>query len=117
MSWDTPSPTITGRANRKGSALCHPEANRPLSVRECAAIQGFPEDWQFVGSVSSKYMQIGNAVPIPLGKAIGGSFLRHESNTREVKDWSADSDTMLAAAVTRLRASARNKRKVARVTA
>ena len=116
LSWDTPSPTITGRANRKGSALCHPEAHRPLSVRECAAIQGFPEDWQFVGSVSSKYMQIGNAVPTPLAKAIGGSFLRHEANT-EVKDWSADFDTMLAAAVTRLRASARNKRKVARATA
>ena len=117
LSWDTPSPTITGRANRKGSALCHPEAHRPLSVRECAALQSFPEDWQFVGSVSSKYMQIGNAVPIPLAKAIGGSFLRHEANTQEVNDWSADFDTMLAAAVTRLRASARNKRKVARATA
>jgi DNA (cytosine-5)-methyltransferase 1 len=36
LAWDEPAPTITGRANRKGSALCHPAQDRPLSVRECA---------------------------------------------------------------------------------
>jgi site-specific DNA-cytosine methylase len=44
---------------------------RPLSVRECARIQTFPDDWIFNGSISSKYKQIGNAVPVLLGKAIG----------------------------------------------
>lgn len=111
LPWDAPSPTITGRANRKGSALCHPEAVRPVSVRECAALQGFPDDWQFVGSMNAQYMQIGNAVPVPLGKAVASSFLRHEANARKMKDWSSDFDAMLDTAVTRLRASARNKRK------
>ena len=53
LPWDAPSPTITCRANRKGSALCHPEAVRPVSVRECAILQGFPEDWQFYGSMNA----------------------------------------------------------------
>ena len=117
LSWDAPSPTITGRANRKGSALCHPEALRPVSVRECAALQCFPGDWQFVGSMNAQYMQIGNAVPVPLGKVIASSFLRHEANARNMNDWSTDFDAMLDTAVTRLRASARNKRQPARETA
>jgi DNA (cytosine-5)-methyltransferase 1 len=108
LSWDRPAPTITGRANRKGSALCHPEAVRPLSVRECAAIQGFPKEWKFKGSMSSQYMQIGNAVPIALGRAIGEAILHHK--TRSAVGWADDYDQQLERAVSRLRASARNKR-------
>jgi DNA (cytosine-5)-methyltransferase 1 len=44
---------------------------RPLSVRECARVQTFPDDWVFYGSTASKYRQIGNAVPVLLGEAIG----------------------------------------------
>lgn len=51
--------------------LAHPTENRPLTVKEYARIQGFPDSWQFVGSISSRYKQIGNAVPIALGAAIG----------------------------------------------
>jgi DNA (cytosine-5)-methyltransferase 1 len=51
--------------------LCHPTELRPLSVREYARIQQFPDDWIFEGKTSDCYRQIGNAVPIPLGKAIG----------------------------------------------
>ena len=115
LPWDAPSPTITGRANRKGSALCHPEAVRPLSVRECAALQGFSEDWRFVGSTNAQYMQIGNAVPAPLGKAVGEAFLRRVNGSPKGKsDRCANFDTMLAAAIARLRASARNKRRPAK---
>lgn len=111
LSWDLPSPTITGRANRKGSALCHPEANRPVSVRECAALQGFPDDWRFAGSMNAQYMQIGNAVPVPLSRAIASSFRQYDTIAGREGNQSIDYDVMLDAAVTRLRASARNKRR------
>lgn len=108
LGWDKPSPTITGRANRKGSALCHPEATRPLSVKECAAIQGFPTTWKLQGSMSARYMQIGNAVPVALGQAVGQAILSHKANAKAM--WVDDYDRLLETAVTRLRASARNKR-------
>lgn len=108
LAWDRPSPTITGRANRKGSALCHPSSLRPLSVDECAAIQGFPSDWHFSGSMSARYMQIGNAVPVALGRAVGETILNHK--TRAAVAWKDNYDAQLQVAVQRLRASARNKR-------
>ncbi len=75
LSWDKPSPTITTNPMGRATNLCHPEKPRPLTYEECALIQGFPEDWQFVGSVSQKYKQIGNAVPPALGYAIGKTIL------------------------------------------
>jgi DNA (cytosine-5)-methyltransferase 1 len=47
-----------------------------LTVREYARIQTFPDDWQFAGSISSQYKQIGNAVPVNLAWAIGRSLIR-----------------------------------------
>jgi len=109
LAWDRPSPTITGRANRKGSALCHPDQDRPISVLEAAALQGFPTDWQFVGAMNARYMQIGNAVPVPLGEAIGRAIVRHDANNSRDKVRHPDLETMMATAVARLRASARNR--------
>jgi len=71
LSWDKPSPTVTTSPHQKATDMCHPEELRPLSLRECARIQTFPDDWVFYGSIASKYRQIGNAVPVLLGKAIG----------------------------------------------
>jgi DNA (cytosine-5)-methyltransferase 1 len=51
--------------------MCHPVELRPLTVRESAKIQTFPDDWIFHGSISSKYKQIGNAVPVLLAKELG----------------------------------------------
>ncbi|MGO7535243.1 DNA cytosine methyltransferase [Rhizobium leguminosarum] len=113
LAWDRPSPTITGRANRKGSALCHPAQDRPISVLEAAALQGFPPDWQFVGAMNAQYMQIGNAVPVPLGVAIGNAIVRHDTSNKRDKVVHPEVDVMIASAVARLRASARNK--IARV--
>ena len=109
LAWDRPSPTITGRANRKGSALCHPEAVRPISVREAAALQGFPADWRFIGAMNAQYTQVGNAVPVPLGKAIGTTIIKHDASKQRNAVRHPDMDTMMARAVERLRASARNK--------
>ncbi|MEM8554253.1 MAG: DNA cytosine methyltransferase [Pseudomonadota bacterium] len=109
LAWDRPSPTITGRANRKGSALCHPEQSRPISVREAAALQGFPPDWRFTGAMNAQYMQVGNAVPVLLGKAVGEAILAHEETQAGKRGRQPNVDRMIEAAVARLRASARNK--------
>ncbi len=72
-SWDKIAPTVTGRGNGKGGPLIppHPDAHRRFSVRECARIQSFPDNFNFEGSNSSKYRQIGNAVPIILAMKVG----------------------------------------------
>lgn len=110
LSWDTPSPTITGRPNRKASAVCHPDFVRPLSVRESARIQGFPDEWVFAGSMSSQYMQVGNAVPVNLGAAVGGALVEHLANPYRGSTKGSDVERLLALATDRLRATARNKR-------
>jgi len=65
LKWDEPSPTITGRGGGSGGPVIHnhPSLKRRLTVRECARIQTFPDNFMFKGSVSSMYKQIGNAVP------------------------------------------------------
>lgn len=65
LKWDEPSPTITGRGGGSGGPVIHnhPSLKRRLTIRECARIQTFPDDFVFKGSVSSMYKQIGNAVP------------------------------------------------------
>jgi len=92
LAWDEPSPTITGRSNRKGSALCHPEQSRPLSVHECARLQGFPDDWHFVGSAAAQYQQIGNAVPVALGMAVGRMMSQYLDGCGEVETRTVDGD-------------------------
>jgi DNA (cytosine-5)-methyltransferase 1 len=53
----------------------HPTENRYLTQREAAALQSFPNDFKFSGTLSAQWRQIGNAVPPLLGKAIGISIL------------------------------------------
>jgi DNA (cytosine-5)-methyltransferase 1 len=71
LSWDKPSPTVTTSPHQKATDMCHPEELRPLSIRECARIQTFPDNWIFYGSTTPQYRQIGNAVPVMLSRAIG----------------------------------------------
>jgi DNA (cytosine-5)-methyltransferase 1 len=75
LSFSQPSPTLVTSPVQKASMLCHPRENRPLSVREYARIQQFPDTWKFVGSTTSQYRQIGNAVPLGLGEALGRMFV------------------------------------------
>ena len=75
ISWDEPSLTLTCSPAQKQTDRCHPEECRPFTVREYARIQTFPDDWQFSGSVGNQYKQIGNAVPVKLGEAIGKSIV------------------------------------------
>lgn len=106
LHWDRQSPTITGKPNRKGSAMCHPSESRPLSVNECARLQGFPDGWKFYGSVADRYLQIGNAVPVALGKAIGKTL--HNAGSGHSM---ASTQEMLDMSVQVLKDSARNRRK------
>ena len=76
LSWDKPSPTITTSPHQKATDMCHPEKLRPLSVKECARLQTFPDNWVFFGSTTSKYRQIGNAVPVMLSLAIGEHIIK-----------------------------------------
>ncbi len=62
-----PSLTVTGFIFNK---FVHPYENRFVTVREAARLQGFPDDFSFWGSLTSTQQQVGNAVPIPLGKAL-----------------------------------------------
>ncbi|XP_017882042.1 DNA (cytosine-5)-methyltransferase PliMCI-like [Ceratina calcarata] len=55
----------------KQGRVLHPEQTRVVSVRECARSQGFPDSFRFYGNVLEKHRQIGNAVPPPLGAALG----------------------------------------------
>ena len=71
LSWDEPSLTLTCNPAQKQTERCHPAETRPLNVREYARIQAFPDEWQFAGSVSAQYKQIGNAVPVNLGYYMG----------------------------------------------
>ena len=70
---DKPSPTILARGNGKGGvcAIQHPRNHRRMSVRESALIQTFPREFEFTGSMTSMYRQIGNAVPVKFAKALG----------------------------------------------
>lgn len=76
LSMDEPSLTLTCSPAQKQTERCHPFETRPLTVREYARIQTFPDDWSFAGPLSAQYKQIGNAVPVNLSWAIGRSLIR-----------------------------------------
>lgn len=75
LAWDEPSLTLTCNPAQKQTERCHPDETRPLNVREYARIQTFPDEWQFSGSVSQQYKQIGNAVPVNLGFYMGSAAI------------------------------------------
>ena len=101
LTYDEPSPTLVTSPAQKATMLCHPKFTRPLSVKEYAAIQEFPPDWEFAGSLVDKYRQIGNAVPVRLGYSLGrtlqsiakGSF---EIQTRRTRTQYTGSDVVVS---------------------
>jgi DNA (cytosine-5)-methyltransferase 1 len=76
IGWDEPCLTLTCSPAQKQTERCHPDETRPFTVREYARIQTFPDEWQFSGPISQQYKQIGNAVPVNLGKEIGYSIIK-----------------------------------------
>ena len=80
--WDRPSTGLTTRCNSYSNGrFGHPEQDRAISIREAARIQGFPDSFVFTGSLNDQARQVGNAVPVPLAKAVGLEFLRQATMT------------------------------------
>ena len=75
LSRNEPSPTIM----TDGHSYYHPTEHRYLTVREAAAIQSFPNDFVFEGTITQNWRQIGNAVPPLLAKAIGECIITMET--------------------------------------
>ena len=71
LAWNKPSPTLVTHPAMPATDLCHPEKNRPLSIQEYLAIQQFPKNWHIKGPLTEQYKQVGNAVPVGLGEAVG----------------------------------------------
>ncbi len=86
LSWDEPSLTILTSPGQKQTERCHPEEIRPFTVRESARIQSFDDHWKFEGPITSKYKQIGNAVPVQLAKAVGLSLVKILNQINKKRD-------------------------------
>ena len=91
MRWDEPSVTIRTEFFKpeKGRYL-HPEAHRPITHREAARLQCFPDDFRWKGSKIEVAKQIGNAVPVRLAYAIAQAvkqtILQFEESIRTRSD-------------------------------
>lgn len=86
ISWDEPSLTLTCSPAQKQTERCHPDETRPFTVREYARIQTFPDAWEFVGSMTNQYKQIGNAVPMNLAYALGTSLVSLLDDIKKVEN-------------------------------
>jgi DNA (cytosine-5)-methyltransferase 1 len=81
LAWDKPAPTLVTHPAMPATDLAHPEEDRPLSIEEYKRLQEFPDSWQLAGPLVEQYRQVGNAVSVSLGLAIGrliDSLLKNE---------------------------------------
>jgi DNA (cytosine-5)-methyltransferase 1 len=74
LSMEKTSLTLLCTPTQKQTERCHPLEERPLTVREYARVQTFADSYEFIGSMSSQYKQIGNAVPVELARHMGVSL-------------------------------------------
>lgn len=77
MTWDGVARSIITRfRDPKSGEYTHPDQHRTISIREAARIQSFPDYFEFMGSISDQYDQVGNAVPPLLAKAVGLEIIK-----------------------------------------
>ncbi len=83
LSWDKPGPTMVGRGGGTGGPVIavHPNCSRRFTVRETAIIQSFPNSFEFFGSKSSQFRQIGNAVAVEFARQLGLALKKIEKIT------------------------------------
>lgn len=96
--------SITAHIAKDGYWYIHPRQHRTLSIREAARVQTFPDDFRFAGTQTHRYQQIGNAVPVRLGRAVGeailtalasagGRTVEKDSYRRRLLDWHGEMPT------------------------
>jgi DNA (cytosine-5)-methyltransferase 1 len=73
LIYDEPSLTITSASP---SDFIHPREDRALTIRECARIQTFPDNYVFCGTESQKAIQVGNAIPPVLAKSLATQIIK-----------------------------------------
>lgn len=78
LSNNKPSPTLVTSPIMPATLICHPTELRPLSVKEYARVQQFPDNWKFSGRLADIYKQIGNAVPVGLGYMAGMQIIKFD---------------------------------------
>ncbi|KAE8727433.1 DNA (cytosine-5)-methyltransferase CMT2 [Hibiscus syriacus] len=69
--WDETVTTLVTYPHCHSQAILHPEQDRVLTIREYARLQGFPDYYKFCGTIKERYCQIGNAVAVPVARALG----------------------------------------------
>ena len=99
LRWDGLSRSITAHLAKDGYWYIHPQENRTLSVREAARIQTLPDSFRFAGSMTSRFAQIGNAVPPLLGQAVGRSVLAALNEPSDTHGLCADSSSFRSALI------------------
>ncbi|MFD2183271.1 DNA cytosine methyltransferase [Rhodoplanes azumiensis] len=86
LSYDLPCPTLVTMPNHASTSLCHPAEVRALSLKEYAAIQEFPPEWEFFGTPAQQYAQVGNAVPVRLGE-VAGTVISDSLDRLSEREW------------------------------
>lgn len=81
LSWNGFASTILTKCDPHWGAYFHPEQDRTITVREAARLQSFPDWFDFKGSRTDQYVQVGNAVPPLLGRAIATVISRLSAKT------------------------------------
>lgn len=87
VAWDKPSPTLVTHPAMPATDLAHPEKDRPLSIEEYKRVQQFPDNWIVEGGITDQYKQLGNAVPVGLGRAVGRAILDHLAGKKCVQQF------------------------------
>lgn len=85
LAWNKPSPTLVTHPAMPATDLAHPTEDRPISVQEYKRIQEFPDTWELAGPTIQKYKQVGNAVPLGLGYAVGSLIMKLLNNVEIIE--------------------------------